>query len=181
MRRDDRQMADQARMLDLLDRCFVGRMATNGHDGHPRIKPVNFVHIDGRIYFHTAFAGEKIDDIKRDPRVCFVVDQPVGHVLSGKKACSASYLYQSVMILGRAALIDSPVEKKRALDALIQKHEGTDKSYEYSEASVRKTGIVRIDIEQMTGKESLGKGKVRKAAKEALRTGKPLPIIIEPA
>ena len=167
-------------MLELLDRCFVGRMATNGHDGYPRIKPVNFVHIDGQVYFHTALAGEKIDDIKRDPRVCFVVDQPIGHVMSGKKACSAGYLYRSVMILGQARLIHDITEKKAALDALMQKHEGTDKSYEYSETSVRKTGIVRIDIEQMTGKESLGKGKVREAAEEALRTGKPLPIIIEP-
>jgi len=179
MRRNDREITDPTVILDLLARCHIGRLATIGHDGFPRIKPVNFVHHHEVIYFHTALEGEKIDDIRRDNRVCFEVDQPIAHVMSGKKACSAGYLYRSVIIKGRATMVDDETKKTKALDLLMQKHEGTDKKYEYSKASMSETGIVRIDIEQMTGKESLGKGKVRETALEALRTGKPLPIVIE--
>jgi nitroimidazol reductase NimA-like FMN-containing flavoprotein (pyridoxamine 5'-phosphate oxidase superfamily) len=178
MRRNDHEIRDQNVILELLDRCHVGRMATNGCDGYPRIKPVNFVHLDGVICFHTALEGEKIGDIRRDSRVCFEVDLPIAHVMSGEKACGAGYLYRSVMIRGHASLIDDVAEKKRALDALMQKHEGTDTAYEYSEAALNETGIVCIDIEEMTGKESLGKGKVREAAWDALRTGAPLPVMI---
>ena len=38
-----------------------------GKAGYPMIKPLNFAYHDGRIYFHTAQEGEKIDDI-RDSR-----------------------------------------------------------------------------------------------------------------
>jgi len=180
MRRNDREITDQAVILDLLERCQVGRLATNGHDGYPRIKPVNFVYHDGAIFFHTALEGEKIEDIRRDHRVCFEVDLPIAYVTSGKRACSAGFLYRGVMIRGLASLIDDVTKKKRALDALMQKHEGATGEYEYSAASFSETGIVRIDIEEMTGKESLGKGKVREAALEALRSGKPLPVVIKP-
>ncbi|MDH3889673.1 MAG: pyridoxamine 5'-phosphate oxidase family protein [candidate division Zixibacteria bacterium] len=180
MRRNDREFTDPESMLELLSRCQVGRLGTVGSDGRPRIKPVNFVALDNFIYFHTALEGEKIDDIKRDGRVCFEVDLPIAYVASGNKACSAGYLYRSVMIQGNASLVDDPQEKIGALDGLMQKHEGADKPFHYGRAALEETGIVRIAIEQMTGKESLGQGKAREAALEALDTGAPLPIVIKP-
>lgn len=167
-------------MQDLLSRCQVGRLGTVGADGRARIKPVNFVAIENRIYFHTALRGEKIDDIKRDKRVCFEVDLPIAYVKAGNKACSAGYLYRSVMIHGSASIVEDQQEKIRALDGLMQKHEGADKPFRYGEAALEETGIVRIDIDHMTGKESLGHGKVRETALDALNSGNPLPIVIEP-
>lgn len=168
-------------MTDLLSRCHVGHLGTVSADGRAQIKPVNFVAIENCIYFHAALEGEKIDDIKRDRRVCFEVDLPVAYVKSGNKACSAGYLYRSVMILGSASIVEDAQEKIKALDGLMQKHEGGDMQYEYGEAALRETGIVRIDIEQMTGKESLGQGNVRETALAALNSGEPLPIVIDPA
>lgn len=167
-------------MKDVLSRCHVGRLGTVGADGRARIKPVNFVAIENRIYFHTALEGEKIDDIKRDRQVCFEVDLPIAYVRAGHKACSAGYLYRSVMIHGSALIVEDRREKLMALDGLMQKHEGVDKQYEYGEAALEETGIVRIDVERMTGKESLGLGKVREAALEALDSGVLLPLVIEP-
>lgn len=167
-------------MMDTLNRCHVGRLGTVGADGRARIKPVNFVAIKNRIYFHTALEGEKIDDIKRDRQVCFEADLPIAYVKAGNKACSAGYLYRSVMIHGSASIVEDRREKIDALNGLMQKHEGGDKRYDYGEAALDQTGIVRINIEQMTGKESLGLGKVREAALEALDSGVLLPLVIEP-
>lgn len=167
-------------MHELLSRCQVGHLGTVGADGRARIKPVNFVAVENRIYFHTALEGEKIDDIKRDKRVCFEVDLPIAYVRSGAKACSAGYLYRSVMILGIASIVEDRLEKIKVLDALMQKHEGGDKRYDYGEVVLRETGIVQIDIEQWTGKESIGQGEVRETALEALSSGDALPIVIEP-
>ena len=166
-------------MMDLLSLCHVGRLGTVGADGRPRIKPVNFVTFDNRIYFHTALEGEKIDDIKRDNQVCFEVDQPIAYVTSGSRACSAGYLYRSVIIHGSASIVEDKQERIDALDGMMRKHEGADKQFKYDEAVVEKTGIVRIDIEQMTGKESLGQGKVREEVLEAIRSGESLPIVIK--
>ena len=167
-------------MHDLLRRCQVGHLGTVGADGRAQIKPVNFVAIDNRIYFHTALEGEKIDDILRDNRVCFEVDLPIAYTPSGSKACSAGYLYRSVIILGSASIVEDHQAQIKILDGLMQKHEGVDKQYEYGEAVLDETGVVCIEIEQWTGKESLGQGKVRKMALEALNSGDPLPIVIEP-
>ena len=45
-----------------------------GRDGHPMVKPLDFAYHDGNIYFYSAKEGEKIEDVKRDNRVCFEVD-----------------------------------------------------------------------------------------------------------
>jgi nitroimidazol reductase NimA-like FMN-containing flavoprotein (pyridoxamine 5'-phosphate oxidase superfamily) len=180
MRRDDQEISDPEVLRDVLDRCQIGRLGTVGVDGRARIKPVSFVAIENCIYFHSALEGEKIDDIKRDRRVCFETDIPVAYVKAGNKACSAGYLYRSVIIQGIASLVEDRQEKLLALDGLMHKHEESDQQFEYGEAALEQTGIIRIDIEQMTGKESLGKGSVREAALEALNSGAPLPIVIEP-
>lgn len=180
MRRNDREFSDPKLMNSLLSRCHVGRLGTVGADGRVRIKPVNFIAIENRIYFHTALEGEKIDDIKRDRHVCFEVDLPIAYVKAGNKACSAGYLYRSVMIQGSASIVEDRREKIDALDGLMHKHEGVDKQYDYGEGALEQTGIIRIDIEQMTGKESLGLGKVREAVLDALRSDSPLPFVIEP-
>jgi hypothetical protein len=49
---------------------------------------------------------------------------------------------------------------------------------EFLEEKLKRTGIVRIDIEEMTGKEDLGKGKLREAALEALENKPDLPVIL---
>ncbi|MCK7471268.1 MAG: pyridoxamine 5'-phosphate oxidase family protein [Desulfomicrobium escambiense] len=98
-------------------------MGTIGKDGYPRIKPLNFVYRDGTIYFHSAKEGEKIDDINRDNRVIFEIDEPMGYVKSDINPCSAKYLYRSVMIKGKAVVVDDDNEKLLALKSLMEKYQ----------------------------------------------------------
>jgi len=69
MRRAKKEIQARAVVDNLLNTCPVGRLGTIGNDGYPRIKPLNFVYLNGKIYFHSAKEGEKIDDIIRDNRV----------------------------------------------------------------------------------------------------------------
>ena len=66
MRKKKKEIHNRAVIDKLLNTCPVGRLGTIGKDGYPRIKPLNFVYLDGTIYFHSAKEGEKIDDINRD-------------------------------------------------------------------------------------------------------------------
>ncbi|GAB4486112.1 MAG: pyridoxamine 5'-phosphate oxidase family protein [Thermodesulfovibrionales bacterium] len=157
MRRKQKEITDRAAVLRLFETCHVGRLGTNGADGYPRVKPLNFAMHSGKVYFHTALAGEKVEDIRRDNRVCFEIDHPIGLVRAKNHPCEAEYRYQSVMIRGRAFFVDDPGEKLSALDSLMRKYQPEGGYGEYREDKLGITGVVRIEIEEMTGKQDLGK------------------------
>ena len=177
MRQRKKEIKDKSVIDNLLRCATVGRLGTAGKDGYPRIKPLNFVHIDRAIYFHSAREGEKIDDILRDNRVCFEVDLPISYVKGRQDdPCKASYLYQSVIIYGKAALVGAEPERRKALSALMRKYQPGGGYGEFLEAKLAITAVVRIDIETMTGKEDLGKGALRERVLAGLQAGTPLPI-----
>jgi nitroimidazol reductase NimA-like FMN-containing flavoprotein (pyridoxamine 5'-phosphate oxidase superfamily) len=155
MRRSKKEIRDRETIDTLLKTAPVGRLGTIDSDGHPMIKPLNFVYDDGKIYFHTALGGEKIDDIRRNSRVVFELDLPIAYVKGDNIPCGARYLYRSVIIKGRAALVDDRVEKVRALKSLMGKYQPEGGYGTFSEEKLTVTGVVRIDIEEMTGKEDL--------------------------
>ncbi len=180
MRQQKKEITDRKVIARLLGRAAVGRMATTGRDGYPRIKPVNFVHLDDAVYFHSAREGEKIDDILRDNRVCFEVDLPIAYVKGTETApCKASYLYQSVMIRGKACLVADDPERRKALGELMRKYQPGGGYGAFLEEKLRITAVVRIDIETMTGKEDLGNGALRERVQAALEDGTPLPLELE--
>ena len=51
---------------------------------------------------------------------------------------------------GRAILVEDLEGKRRALNAIMRQYSG--QSYEYPEATLEKTGIVRLEIGSMTAK-----------------------------
>lgn len=181
MRRWKKEIKDKAVIIDLLNTCHVGRLGTNGKDGYPMVKPLNFAYHDGKIYFHTAKEGEKIDDIKRDNRVCFEANQPIAYVKGTKdNPCKAEYLYRSVIIRGRAYIIEDRAEKIFALRCLMEKYQ-PEGGYggEFPEEKLQITGIVMIDIEEMVGKEDLCKERHKEAVLKVLDGKVQLPIALE--
>jgi hypothetical protein len=155
MRREKKEIRNRAVIDKLLNTCPVGRLGTLGKDGYPHIKPLNFVYLDGKIYFHSAREGEKIDDIGRDNRVVFEIDDPLGYVKSDINPCSAKYLYRSVMIKGRAAIVDNEEERRRSLKALMGKYQPEGGYGEFLPEKLTITAVVGIDIEEITGKEDI--------------------------
>ncbi len=179
MRRWKKEIKDKAIIIDLLNTCHVGRLGTIGKDKYPIVKPLNFAYHDRKIYFHTAREGEKIEDIKRDNRVCFEVDMPIAFVKAKNQPCEADYLYRSVIIKGRAHIIEDRDEKLFGLNCLMQKYQPEGGYGDFPEEKLKITGIVRIDIEEMVGKEDLGKEKQKEVVLKALEDKVQLPIVLE--
>jgi uncharacterized protein len=179
MRQAKKEIKDREVIIGLLNTCQVGRLGTIGRDGYPVVKPLNFAYEDGKIYFHSAPEGEKIDDIRRDSRVCFEADRPVALVKSKGSPCRAEYLYQSVIIKGRAYAVEDPSEKLRGLELLMGKYQPEGGYGEFPEEKLKLTCVVRIDIEEMIGKEDLGKEQLKEAALKALEDKAALPIVLE--
>ena len=155
MRRNKKEIKDPEIINDLLKTAPVGRLGTLDSHGYPMIKPLNFVYADGKIYFHTALSGEKIDDIRRNNHVVFEVDQPIAYVKADNNPCTAKYLYRSVIIKGRATLIEDRTQRISALKRLMEKYQPDGGYEDFPEEKLALTRIVRIDIDEMTGKQDI--------------------------
>ena len=181
MRQAKKEIKNREVIIGLLNTCHVGRLGTVGRDGYPMVKPLNFAYSDGKIYFHSAREGEKIDDLKRDSRVCFEADLPIALVKSTGSPCRAEYLYQSVIIRGRAHIVEDAAERLLGLKKIMEKYQPAGGYGDFPEEKLKLTGVVRIDIEHMTGKENLGKDQLKDAAMKALKNNVHLPIVLERA
>ena len=180
MRKLKKKITDAAVIIDILNTCHTGRLGTVGADGWPMVKPLNFAYHEERIYFHCAWEGEKIDDIRRDNRVCFEVDLPLAYVSGTREnPCRAGYLYRSVIVRGRAGIVEDRAERLLALDCLMLKYQPEGRFGPYPEEKFELTCIVRIDIEDMSGKEDLGKDSMKDQALRLIKEKRNLPFIFD--
>ena len=167
MKRKQCEIKDRAVIDTILERCTIGRMATIGADGYPYITPVNYVYFEGSVYFHCAKTGEKIDNLKRVPRVCFEVDIPLAYLdldYYGEipEACAVHQFYHCVVIRGRAEIISDPDEKLRALDALVRSHERPGRKFKPITPEMKPVSIcevVAVRIDSISGKSDLAQKK----------------------
>lgn len=64
-----RQQLSQEETISILKSGKTAVLGVLGDDGYPYTVPINYVYADGKIYFHGAKSGHKIDAIKRCGRV----------------------------------------------------------------------------------------------------------------
>jgi len=148
MRRKDK-MKTYEEAIQILDECTNGVLSVIGDGGYPYGVPVSYIYNDGKIYFHCAGEGHKLDAIKADSRVSFTV---VGaDEIAPEKFTT---MYKSVIAFGRASIIDTDEEKMAALNLIREKYSGNfpKEGAAYIEKFWDKTTVVVIEIEHMTGK-----------------------------
>ena len=151
LRRKERGMKTSRDMELLLERMPVGRLAVTTAEG-PYIAAVNYVFMGGSIYFHSGLAGRKMEALRADSRVCFMVDE-IGPQVLWEQGCGINQIYKSVICFGKAELVESPLEKRVILERMVQKY--VPSSYPHSpmkDQNIEKTAVVRIVIESMSGK-----------------------------
>ncbi|NLE95851.1 MAG: pyridoxamine 5'-phosphate oxidase family protein [Dehalococcoidia bacterium] len=164
MRRTHSEVIDPVAIEDILRTATIGRMATVGRDGYPYVTPVNFVYHGGDIYFHCAPEGEKLDNIARDPRVCFEVDVPLSYLDSAfdpeRRACKLHQFFHCVIIRGQASIVPDGPLKTDVLNALSRKREPSDlMPVTEGMPAYKACSVVRIKPEATTAKSDLGQNK----------------------
>ena len=152
MRRAAQQLPEDA-LYDVLQRAQTGVLAVQGDGGYPYAVPLNFLYADGKIYFHCAREGHKLDAIRRDPKVSFcVVD--ADEVIAEKYTTA----YRSVIAFGRARIMEDDQAIFDAIDRLAMKYVPDD-SAESRHAEMRggmpKMAMVEMEIKHICGKESM--------------------------
>jgi len=152
MRRDERSMS-ACEMEKLLHDAPAGRLGTCV-DSEPYVVPLNFIYYDGRIFFHCAQKGKKLDCIARNQRVCFEVDEFIG-VKDSSEPCSMSTHYRSVIVSGEAKIIEDMDRKEEILKKLVRKYAKRNVDASIGKADLRRVAVVEISVKAMTGKQNL--------------------------
>ena len=72
--RDSVRLTDEE-LEDFLGSNIKVQVATNGPDGHPHLATLFYVMVDGQLFFWTYGKSQKIQNLRRDPRItCLVED-----------------------------------------------------------------------------------------------------------
>ncbi len=136
---------------DILNRRTAGVLALSGDEGYPYGVPISYVYVDGKLYFHCAKSGHKLDAIRRDPKASFcVIDQD--QIVPEK----FTTLYRSVIVFGQIRIVEDEKQKRAAIEKLGQKY-GPGISEERLAAEIdgawKALEMLEMEIDHMTGKQ----------------------------
>lgn len=144
---------NQEQIDKLLLSAATGSLATLNSDGSPYVTPVHFIYTNDAIYLHGLPKGQKIDNIKADPRVSIAVYEMDSLLLDpNEKPCDTNTKYESVIISGRALFIDDADHKKEVLKGIVQKYTPHLDQRELPDSMVKGTAVIKIEIQEITGK-----------------------------
>jgi uncharacterized protein len=111
---------DQAKINCFLLEKRVGTLSMCDKENKPYAVPVNYLYWNGKIYFHGMGSGKKNDILHVNPDVCFTVFEEFGTVADPMPAkCDTAYF--SVVVFGKAVLVDDLEEKAQVLMGILEK------------------------------------------------------------
>jgi nitroimidazol reductase NimA-like FMN-containing flavoprotein (pyridoxamine 5'-phosphate oxidase superfamily) len=130
-------------------------------DGDQPLVNVNLFAFDvdrRAIYLHTARLGRTRETIEKNPNVCFVVSD-MGRLLPAKEAGEFSVEYESVVVFGRASVVEDADEARHGLQLLLDRyapHLRPDRDYRpVTDDELRRTSVFRVDVQSWSGKRKM--------------------------
>jgi hypothetical protein len=146
-----RQQMTTKEVEKLLARTSVGRLGMC-KDNQPYAIPICYVYHDGKIFFHSASKGRKMDFIRANPTVCFQVDEH--SLVSSSKPCKFTMNYHSVVISGRVQFLADAKEKLKILKMLMRKYDTGNLAELLTEKKVNRVEIGEIILTEISGKKN---------------------------
>lgn len=120
-------------------------------DGMPYVVPMTYGYSNGKILFHCALKGKKLDYIRANPQVCFTVGQQFGKTIRHPQGARCHVNHNSVICYGTAQVIDNIEERLDALN-IFNRCLQPDAN-EITHEEVLKCLAVEIKINKMTGRQ----------------------------
>ena len=151
MRRQGQYLPENE-VIDILTNATSGTLALMGDDGYPYAVPMSHLYRDGKLYFHCAGEGHKIDAVRRCDKASFCV-------IEQDKVYPEEFttLFRSVIAFGRIRIMENMEEKIVALRALSDKFSPgfIERRERTIGESISHTCMLEMEIEHVTGKEAL--------------------------
>ena len=149
MRRKRQQLPNEE-CIEILEKSTSGVLAVSGDEGYPYAVPLSYVYHDGKIYFHCAKTGHKLDAIKNNPKASFCI-------IAADEIIPEKYTtyFKSVIAFGTARIMEGD-EMRTAIELLAAKYspnvEGRDEEIDREYPAL---AMIELTIEHMTGKEAI--------------------------
>jgi nitroimidazol reductase NimA-like FMN-containing flavoprotein (pyridoxamine 5'-phosphate oxidase superfamily) len=150
--RRKKQLLSEAETIEILQSCTSGVLAVAGDDDYPYAVPLSFSYKDGKLFFHFAKEGHKLDSIAKNNKVSFCViqaDQVIPNAFATR--------YRSAIVFGRARILTEDGEKKYALECLLEKYspDYINEGQAEIEREWNRVCAAEVKIEHMTGKAAI--------------------------
>ena len=156
VREPHRGVYDRETAYSILDEGFLCHVGF-AMDGQPFVIPTSYGRVENNLYIHGSAASRMLKQMKNGVSVCLTVTLLDGLVLA-RSVFNHSMNYRSVVILGKASLVEDPKEKIEALRALtehILPGRWAD-SRQPNEQELKATSVLRLPIEEFSAKVRVG-------------------------
>jgi len=156
VREPDRAVYDREEVYRLLDEGFICHVGF-AVDGQPFVIPTSYGRKDASLYIHGSAASRMLRQLKTALPVCVTVTLLDGLVLA-RSVFNHSMNYRSVVILGKATLVDDAQEKLAALRVLSEHilPGRWDDARQPNERELKATSVLRVPIEEFSAKVRTG-------------------------
>lgn len=151
MRRKRQQLSEKEN-ISILQKATAGTLALLGDNGYPYAVPISYVYADGKLYFHSALSGHKIDAIRNCDKASFcVIDQDEVHPEK------YTTYFRSVIAFGRIHIIEDEQEKLETARLLGDRYNPNQEEalQKELEKGLSRMLMIRFDIEHLTGKAAI--------------------------
>ena len=162
-----RQQLSEEESISILQKSTSGTLALLGDNDYPYAVPISYVYADGRLYFHSALNGHKVDAIRRCDKASFcVIDQDEVHPEK------FTTFFRSVIVFGRIHIIEDEDEKLKTARMLGNKYNPNQEEalQKELENGLSRMLMIRFDIEHLTGKEAIELMKQRAQSQACLNS-----------
>ena len=152
--RRKKQVLSQKEVEGILHKGTSGVLALLGDNDYPYAVPISYVYDNGKVYFHSAKSGHKIDAIQKAAKASFcVIDEDL--------VVPEEYTtyFRSVIAFGRIQIIENDSEKRAAIEKLAIKYAPEDTAASRDHAINRgwkPLCMLEMTIDHITGKEAIG-------------------------
>ena len=151
MRRKRQQLAE-VESIAILQKATSGTLALLGDDDYPYAVPISYVYHEGKLYFHSALEGHKIDAIRKCDKASFCVIEQ-----DNVQPENYTTFFRSVIAFGRIHIIEDAQEKLEIARMLGNRYNpNQDEALQKElESGLSRMLAIRFDIEHLTGKEAI--------------------------
>ncbi|MCR5313660.1 MAG: pyridoxamine 5'-phosphate oxidase family protein [Bacteroidaceae bacterium] len=138
--------------LDLLQRATSDVLSLIGDDGYPYGVPISYVYADGKLYFHSAKNGHKIDAIRNCDKASFTIIDA-----DDIQPEQFTTFFRSVICFGKIHIIDDEAEKMRTIRLLSERYSpGREEALQHEiDKDFTHMCMISFEIEHITGKEAI--------------------------
>lgn len=137
---------------EILLKSTAGVLSVLGDEGYPYGVPISYVFAEGKLFFHSAVAGHKIDAISKYEKCSFtIIEQDEIH------PDEYTTYFRSVIAFGRIRKLESMEDIIHGLKLLGEKYNPGDHvglQHEIDK-SLSHVAVLCMEIDHLSGKEAI--------------------------